>query len=177
MIYYVLVIILSANNYTAVCAIIIGEKVNIVCISFPHRPYYHVWSSQNPQQHLLLPPAQGVTWSGGYKRTPLFDPDPHNQSLHYLRWSKPSSSHDRSHLDAVGKQTTQGAVKRFLLSGPPQVRTVEGYVYSWGCWGGTLQLRGHVYSWGGTYTAEGDTYTVEGVRYTAKGVRYTAEGG
>ncbi len=154
MIYYVLVIILSANNYTAVCAIIIGEKVNIVCISFPHRPYYHVWSSQNPQQHLLLPPAQGVTWSGGYKRTPLFDPDPHNQSLHYLRWSKPSSSHDRSHLDAVGKQTTQGAVKRFLLSGPPQVHTFEGVE------GVRIQLRG----------LRG-YITVEGVRIQLRGLR------
>ena len=35
----------------------------------PHRPYYHIWTSRNPQQALLLPPAIGMEWASPSKHS------------------------------------------------------------------------------------------------------------
>ena len=85
------------------------------------RPDYHIWSSHNHNQHLLLPPAPGVNWSGGHRRPPLFDPDPQQQSGHYYKWAKPGSSQVRAYLGTVDRETAQGSGRRFLLTGPPKV--------------------------------------------------------
>ena len=85
------------------------------------RPYYHIWTSCNPQQSLLLLPSLGVTWYGGHKRPPLFDPDPQQQSVHYRKWTKPLSKEVRVQLDSIIRATNRSTRRSFLLSGPPQV--------------------------------------------------------
>ncbi len=89
----------------------------------PLRPYFHIWSSRSPQQLLLLPPCPGVDWHGGHKRPPLFDPDPHQQSAHYRKWSKPRVREVKAELDTLAKEASQSPWRRFLLTGPPQVRS------------------------------------------------------
>ena len=92
-----------------------------MCNYASYRPYYHIWTSSNPQQNLLLLPAQGVTWYGGHKRPPLFDPDPQQQSMHYRKWTKPLNKEVRGQLDGIIRATTRSSRRSFLLSGPPQV--------------------------------------------------------
>lgn len=142
------------------------------CIFFHFRPFYHIWTSRNMQQALLLPPATGVEWaspsskhsrsSGSHsntanngassapsghtekaRRPPLFDPDPAHQvttdtvlqivSYHYLilhqtsyyrKWSKPCNSVTKKALDMLLRATISGTKRRFLLTGPSQVRLV-----------------------------------------------------
>ena len=78
--------------------------------------------SCNPQQSLLLLPALGLTWYGGHKRPPLFDPDPQQQSVHYRKWTKPLSKAVRGQLDTIIRTNNRSSRRCFLLSGPPQVQ-------------------------------------------------------
>ena len=86
------------------------------------RQYYHIWSSQVPNESLLLPPCDGVGWVGGGRVPALFDHTPSQQSYHYRTWSRPRKKATRIAIESINKeQGGEASRRRFLLSGSSQI--------------------------------------------------------
>ena len=90
-------------------------------MTFYSRPYYYIWSCRSTQQHLILQPSPGVSWHGGHKRPPLFEPDMRQQSAHYRKWTKPALREVRNQYDGIMKEANKSSRRRFMLIGSPQV--------------------------------------------------------
>ena len=86
------------------------------------RQYYHIWSSQVPNESLLLPPCDGVGWVGGGRVPALFDHTPSQQSYHYRTWSRPRKKATRVAMESINKeQGGEASKRRLLLSGSSQI--------------------------------------------------------